>query len=102
MKLYLVHCGYYDHDVAEDIDDGSGNQILSHVHRAREGLQNEMIAIAIGDHAGKSVAFAPDDATQFWIDVSSVPVLGSLRDATSEEINVEILPAPRETARYNL
>ena len=61
-----------------------------------------MIAVAINDHAGKTVAFAPNNATQVWIHASPVPILGGLRDAASEEINVEILPAPGETARYNL
>src|SRR6476660_2855857 len=78
------------------------NRILSHVQRQCERLQNEMIAVAIDDHAGKTVAFAPNDATQIWIDVSPVAILGSLRDAALEEIKVEILPPPGETARQNL
>src|SRR6266581_3106840 len=76
--------------------------MLSHVHRQRERLQNEMIAVAIDDHAGKTVAFAPNDAAQVWIDISPVAILGRLCDAASEEIKVEVLPAPRETARHNL
>ena len=89
-------------DAAEQIDDCSRDQILSHVHRQRERLQNEMIAVAVDDHARKTVAFAPHNPTQLWIDISSVTVFGSLHDAASKEIEIQILPSPRETARNDL
>src|SRR5262249_48624166 len=78
------------------------NQILSHFHCQRQGLQNEMIAISVDDHTGNTVTFAPYNATQFWIDMSPVAIVGSLRDAAPEEIKIKILPPPREAARDNL
>src|ERR1044071_8670512 len=36
------------------------------------------------------------------MDISPVAILCRLRDAAPKEIKVEILPAPGETARYNL
>jgi hypothetical protein len=65
-------------------------------------LQYEVISVAIDDDSGETVAFAPDDATQFWIDVSSVAIFGSLSDAAPKKIQIKILPAPGETARHNL
>ena len=84
------------------MDHRSHDRILPHLHRARERLQNEMIAIAVDDHAGETVAFAPHNSAQFWINISPVTILGSLRNAAPEEIEIEILPPARETARHNL
>ena len=61
-----------------------------------------MFAVAIDDHAGQSVALAPNHAAQFWIDISTVTVLGGLRDAAFEKIKIEILPLPRKATRDNL
>ena len=44
------------------------DQIFPHVHRQRERLQDEMIAVAIDDHARQSVALAPDEAAKSRID----------------------------------
>src|SRR6266480_4879346 len=89
-------------DVAEEIDHCSRDQILSHVHRQRERLQDEIVAVTIDDHARKTVAFAPHHAAQLWIDVSPVPVFGSLRDAAPKKILIKVLPSSRETTRNNL
>ena len=80
----------------------ASDQILSHVHRQRERLQNEIVAVTIDDHARQTVAFAPHNAPQFWIDTSPVAIFGSLRDAALEEIQIEILSSSRKTARDNL
>ena len=68
----------------------------------RERLQDEIVAVTIDDHARKTVAFAPHHAAQLCIDVSPVPVFGSLLDAAPEKILIKVLPSPRETARNNL
>src|SRR6476620_9139639 len=80
----------------------SRDQILSHIHRQRDRLLAEIVAVTIDDHARKTVAFAPHHAAQLWIDVSPVPVFGSLLDAAPEKILIKVLPSPRETARNNL
>jgi hypothetical protein len=54
-------------------------------------LQDEVIAVTIDDHARKAVAFAPHNAAQFWVNVSPIAILGSLRDAAPEKIGIEIL-----------
>src|SRR6266513_623279 len=80
----------------------SHDQFLSKVHRQRERLQHEIVAVTIDDHARKTVAFAPYQAAQFCVDVSPVPVFGSLLDAAPAKIEIEILPSSRETARNDL
>src|SRR5205823_9014306 len=88
-------------NVAEEINHCSHDQILSHIHRQRERLQDEIVAVTIDDHARKAVAFAPYHAAQLGIEVSPVPVFGSLRDAAPKKILIKVLPSPRETARHN-
>ncbi len=61
-----------------------------------------MIAIAIDDHAGKSIALAPDDAAKLQIDTSSRSVFGGLRDTAAKEVQIEVLFPPRETSPHNL
>src|SRR6478672_4572817 len=80
----------------------SRDQILSHVHRQRERLQHEIVAVTIDDHAWKTVAFAPHHAAQLCIEVSPVPIFGSLLDAAPEKILIKVLPSSRETARNDL
>src|SRR6478735_9929213 len=80
----------------------SRDQILSHIHRQRERLQDKIAAVTIDDHARKTVAFAPHHAAQLCIDVSPVPVFGSLLDAAPEKILIKVLPSSRETARDTL
>src|SRR5262249_53297264 len=78
------------------------DQILSDVHRQGQRLQNKVLSIAVDDHAGKTVAFAPHDATQFRFNTPPVTVFGSLHDTAPKEIQIQILPSPRETARNDL
>ena len=70
--------------------------------RARESLQNEMIAVAIDDHAGQTVTLAPHNATHVWIDLSPVAILGRLGNSAPKEIGIQILTSPRETTRHDL
>src|SRR5262249_58637632 len=78
------------------------DQILSHVHRQCKRLQDEIVAVTIHNHAWKTVAFAPHHTTQLCIDLSAVPILGSLRNPAPKKIEIEVLPSTRETARNNL
>src|SRR5262245_10632044 len=55
--------------VAEQIDHCSHDQILSDVHRQRERLQDEIVSVAINYHTGKTIAFAPNNTAELWIDV---------------------------------
>src|SRR5262245_43095450 len=78
------------------------DQTFPHVHRERERLQDEMVAVTIDDHTRKTVAFTPHHAAQLCIDISSIAVLGSLLDTPTEKIPIKILASPRETPRNNL
>jgi hypothetical protein len=92
-----------DRDVApEQTPYRRHDQIFSQVHRERKRLQNKMIAVPIDNHAWQTVALAPDNTTQRWIDVSTIAILGSLLNSPPEEIVIKILPPPREPARDNL
>ena len=68
----------------------------------RERLHDETIAITIDDHAGQTVAFAPDEPAEVGIHAALFPILNGLCDAAFEKIEVEILALPRETARDDL
>jgi hypothetical protein len=61
-----------------------------------------MIAVAIDDHAGQTVTLAPHNATQLWIDLPAVALVGRLRNSAHKEIKIQILPTPRETTRHDL
>ena len=61
-----------------------------------------MVAVTIDDHAGQAVAFAPDDATKLGVDIASRAIFRRLRDPALKKIQIEILPATRETPRHNL
>src|SRR5262245_60896948 len=61
-----------------------------------------MVAVTIDDHAGQTVALAPDQAAEFFIHSSSCPILGRLSDPPLEKIEVEILFSPREPTRHDL
>src|SRR5207247_10397096 len=93
---------FADDNIAEQIDHRSRDRIVSNIHRACESLQNEMIAVAIDDHAGQTVTLAPHDAPQLSIDLPPVAIIGRLRNSAPKELKIQILPAPRETTRHNL
>ena len=78
------------------------DQLFSLIHREGQRLQHKMIAVAIDDHAGQSVAFAPDEAAKSRIDPAPRPVLDRLRDPALKEIEIEILFPPRKTPRHDL
>ena len=61
-----------------------------------------MIAVTIEDYARQTVAFAPDDASQFWIDPAPVAVLRCLGNPALEKIEIEVLLSPRKPARHDL
>src|SRR5438445_4598376 len=86
----------------KQIDNCVRDYFFSHVHGERERLQNKIIAVAINDHPWKPVALAPDDATKLCIHISPQAVFRRLRNPAFEEIQVEVLFSPRETARNDL
>ena len=61
-----------------------------------------MVAVAIDDHAGQSVALAPDHAAKLIVDLAPFAVFGRLRDPALEEIKIEVLFPPRKTPRHDL
>src|ERR1700730_7013871 len=89
-------------DCSEQIEDHICDQLLPHVHREGERLQNEMIAVAIDDHARQSIALPPNNTPQSGIDISPVAIFSRLGNASFEEIKIEILFSPRETPGYDL
>src|SRR5262245_15382975 len=61
-----------------------------------------MVAVAINDHAGQTVALTPNQAAEFFVHSSSRPILDRLCDPPLKEIEVEILFSPGEPARHDL
>src|SRR5439155_13857025 len=84
------------------IDNRVRDQIFSHVHRQRERLQREIIAVPIDNYPWKSVAVAPDDTAKLLIHASPHTVFRCLRNSSFEEIQVKFLFPSRETASHNL
>ena len=78
------------------------DKLLPLIHRKRQGLEHETIAVAIDDHAGKSVALAPDEAAEPRLDSAARPVLDGLGNPALEEIEIELLFPARKAARDNL
>src|SRR5205814_4454128 len=73
-----------------------------HLHRERQRLQNNMVALTIRDHARQSIALAPDNATKPRIDSVPRPIFRRLRDSALEKIEIEVLFPARKSARYDL
>src|SRR5215471_8584782 len=92
----------YDRFRAKKIDHRLHNQLFSLIHRQGQRLENKKVAVAIEDHAGKSVAFAPNDAATPRINLSPVTVFVCLRDAAFEKIEIKILALPGKTAGDDL
>src|SRR5205807_7744111 len=91
-----------DYDRSEKIDNRSDEQLFSLVHRERQRLEHEIIVVAVENHTRQAVAFAPNDPSQFWIDLPPVAILICLCDSPFKKIEIEVLPLPREAPRDDL
>ncbi len=78
------------------------DQLFSLIHREGERLQNEMVAVAIDDHAGQPIALAPDQPAKSRIDPAPRPILDRLRDSALEKIEIELLFPAREPPGHDL
>ena len=91
-----------DRSRAEHASQRLDDQLLPHVHRERQRLQHELIAVAIDDHARQSVALAPDHSAQPRIHAATRAIFHRLCDAALEKIEIERLFPARETPRHDL
>ena len=73
------------------------DEIFAPIHRQRERLQDKMIAVAIDDHAGQTIAFAPDQPTELRIHSAARAIFHRLREPARKKIRIEFLPASRKT-----
>src|SRR5438132_5072251 len=65
-------------------------------------MQDKLLAVSIENDAGQSVALAPDNAMQLGIYLPSLAIFRRSRNSSFEEIEIELLPPVRKTARHNL
>src|ERR1700730_7621216 len=87
---------------SEKIDNRGDDQRFLQIHRHRQGLENEIFAVAIENHAWKSIALAPNDSPEVRIDLSPIAVIGSLGNSAFEEIEIEVLTLPGKSAGHDL
>jgi hypothetical protein len=87
---------------SQNFGDRVGNHGFTLIHRQSQRLEHQEFAIAVDNYSGQAVALAPDNSPDLWIDLSAVAVFRSLRDPTLEEIEIETLPLPGETAGHDL
>src|SRR5205823_14719853 len=57
-----------DRDRSKKIDNRRDDERFPQIHRQGQGLQNEIVAVAVEDYPGQTVALAPNHAAQFRID----------------------------------
>jgi len=102
--------GFADGGVVAE-DDGGGlesfaesldEEVAALVHGEREGLQDEVVEVAVDDDAGQAVGFAPDEAAEAGIDGEALAEGGGLVEAAEEELAVEGLAAAGEAAGDDL
>ncbi len=87
---------------SKKVDNRRDDQRFAQIHRHGEGLEHEIVAVAVENYPGKPVALAPDDSTQRRIDLSPVAIVRRLRDPAFEKIKVEVLTLPRKSAGHDL
>ena len=80
----------------EDLDQGGDDEIFALVHGEGEGLEDEVLAVAVDDDAGEAVGLAPDGTRELRIDIEMRAEFLSLLDAPDEKVVVEGLFSPRE------
>ena len=86
----------------EQLDDRGGDQVDAQVKGQGEGLDDEMVAVAVDDQARQAVGLGPDEAAQGGIDAEARAEFGGLFDAAAEKFGVEVLAAAREAAGDDL
>ena len=61
-----------------------------------------MVAVAIHDHTGHAVTFAPHDARDTRVYATPFAIANRLRDAPEEKIRIQILSLARKAAGDDL
>ena len=98
----IVALNYRSNRRSEGAFESFNDECLSKVHRQRQSLQNHLVAVAIDDHAGQTVALAPNYAAQPRIDTSPRAIFNRLGDSALEKIQIEVLSSPRKAPRHDL
>ncbi len=80
----------------KDLHQGLDDQLLALRHRQGQGLQHQVVAVAVDDDAGQAVGLAPDQAAELRIDPGLDAAFQRALDAADEEVEVEVLAAVRE------
>ena len=78
------------------------DQFPAQVHRLRECLQHNDLPVAVGDHARKPVALAPDKTEEIHATTGLRAVFQGLPDPPAEKILVQILPPAGEPPHDDL
>lgn len=86
----------------EEVLQSLDNEVLSLEHGEGEGLDDEVVAVAIHDEAGKAVGLAPNEAAEGGVDARVGAGLDGALDAALKEVEVQILTAVREEAGGDL
>jgi phosphoribosylaminoimidazole-succinocarboxamide synthase len=98
----IVALNYRANRLSEGVFESFHDHCLSKVHRQRQGLQNQIVAVPIDDHPGQSVALAPNDAAQPRIDTSPRAIFDGLHGPPLKEIEIEVLAPAGKTSCHDL
>jgi hypothetical protein len=77
---------------------GLRDEFAAFVHRQGQGLEHEVVPVAIDDNAGQTVAFAPDQPSQPFVHSIAAAVVERDGDSTLKEIEIKLLTLPTEAA----